>query len=311
MSGRSSIESLRRLSAVSDADAAAAFGAAGREELLGVLTQLPFGRARRQRPVARRRRPLVVALAVVAAAATAAGAWAILGSSAQETTSIECVIAGTDTIVPASSGDPAADCALQWHRDLDTTPPPLVAYDNGGGGVTVLPGSQTPPADWRKLPGQSQDVALIQLQDSLDDYIGGLNSGCLDGRAATTLAEAKLARFGFAGWTVDVRSGSGSCVSSDIVDPSSTSVTLIPSERASGPEPAFRKLADRLRPLTASCNPLPAAVSSVRAAARSLGLSESANTLELNATTDNSLRCSSIYETVGGTIFVTVRGPSG
>jgi hypothetical protein len=50
-------------------------------------------------------------------------------------------------------------------------------------------------------------------------------------------------------------------------------------------------------------------VALVRAAASSLGLSESARTYELNTTTDKSLRCASIYETVGGTIFLTVRGP--
>ena len=54
---------------------------------------------------------------------------------------------------------------------------------------------------------------------------------------------------------------------------------------------------------------MPAAVAAVRGAANSLGLSESAKTYELNAVTDNSMRCASIYETVGGTIFLTVRGP--
>jgi hypothetical protein len=52
-------------------------------------------------------------------------------------------------------------------------------------------------------------------------------------------------------------------------------------------------------------------VASVRAAADSLGLSQSARTYDLNTARDNSLRCASIYETVGGTIFLTVRGPRG
>src|SRR5204863_9977224 len=133
----------------------------------------------------RSRRPLVLALAVVVAAATAAAAWAILGSSAQETTSIECVIAGTDTIIPSISGDPAYDCALTWKSDLGTDPPPLVAYDNSHGGVSVMPRSSTPPAGGKPLPGGTQDVALIQLQASLDDYINGLNSACLSSTAAT------------------------------------------------------------------------------------------------------------------------------
>ncbi len=310
MSGRSPIDSLRQLAAVSDVTAAAVFGVAGREELLAEVTQLPFGRRERVRRGTRSRRPLVLAFAVVAAAATAAAAWAIFGSSVRETTSIECAIAGADTIIPATSGDPAADCALQWQRDLGTTPPALVAYDNGSGGVTVLPRGEKPPSGFRRLPGGSQDVALIQLQDSLDDYINGLNSSCLDGKAATSLAQAKLAQFGFTGWTVSLRDR-GSCTNADIVDPAGKAVTLISGSASTGPEKTFQKLADELRPLTKSCESLPAAVASVRGAAGRLGLSEAARTYELDAVPDSALRCASIYETVGGTISVIVRGPRG
>jgi hypothetical protein len=286
-------------SPVSDAKAAAVFGAAGREELLEGVMRAPFGRRRAAKPPTRR--PLVVALAVVAAAAMAGGAWAIFGSSAHETTSIECSVDGTDTIIPAVSGDPAYDCAVTLKADLGTDPPPLVAYDNGRGGVTVIPCSERPQSDWKPLPA-GQDVALIQLQDSLDDYIGGLNSSCLSAKAATALTETKLARFGFIGWTVRVRN-EGSCTSSDLVDPGSRTVTLIASDGAIGPKTA-QDLADKLRPLTRACESLPDAVASVRAAARGL-------TYDLHAVKDSSLRCASIYETVGGTIFVTVRGPSG
>jgi hypothetical protein len=302
MSGPSSIDSLRRLSAVSDVDAAAVFGTAGREDLLESVVRTPFGRRLGARPYRHRRRPLVlaVALGVVLVAATAA-TWAILGSSAHGTTSIECVVVGTDTIIPAVSGDPAYDCAVTLKDDLGTDPPPLAAYDNGNGGVSVIPRSAKPQAGWKPLPA-GQDVALIQLQDSLDDYIAGLNSSCLSAKAATILTEAKLTRFGFTGWTVTVRNA-GSCTNANIVDPASKAVTLIASDRATGPKTAYEKLADKLRPLTHECNSLPDAVSSVRAAGAGL-------TYDLHAVTDNSLRCASIYESVGGTIFVTVRGPS-
>lgn len=317
MSGPSSIDSLRRLSAVTDAGAAAVFGVAGRDELLDGVVGAPVGR---RGPVTRSRRPLVVAIAVVMAGALAGGAWAIFDSAAHETTSIECSLGGTDTIIQAVTGDPAYDCAVTLKDDLGSDPPPLAAYDNGNGGVSVIPRSEKPQAGWKRLP-QGQDVALIQLQDSLDDYIGGLNSGCPSDAAATSLTKAKLAQFGFAGWTVSVRSSDSSstqstsntkaCVTSDIVDPATDSVTLIPTAVATAPEAAFEKLADKLRPLTRTCESLPAAVASVRSAARELGLSESARTYELNAVADNSLRCASIYETVGGTIFLTVRGPRG
>ena len=334
MSGHSPIDSLRRLAPVSDVEAVSVFGVASREELLAGVTRQPFGRG--ARAVTRRRRPLVLALALVAAAATAAGAWAVLrNSSAQETASVQCLIGNSDAVIPSTSGNPAHDCAVDYKREFATAPPQLAAYDNGLGGVTVIPRTQKPDAGWKRLVS-GQDVDLIQLQDSLDDYITGLNSSCLRSGAATNLTQSRLAQFGFTGWTVALRSpqssstnlpaatlGSGEqkaaptestsgtrmCFASDIVDPTTESVTLIPVGVATGPETAYQKLADKLQPLTQSCESLPSAVASVRAAASGLGLSESARGYDLNTVRDNSVRCASIYETVGGTIFITVRGP--
>jgi hypothetical protein len=334
MSGHSPIDSLRRLSPISDADAALVFGG-GREELLDGLTRQPVGRAR-PRPAAHPRRPLVLALAVVAAAATAAGAWAVLrGSPAHETTSVECVIQGVDSVIPSTSGDPARDCTVEWKRELGTAAPSLRAYDNGLGGVTVIPRSQKPQAGWKRLVS-GQDVDLIQLQNSLDDYINGLNSSCLGTAAATSFVNARLAQFGFTGWTVAMQgappsattlaspkvvpgtktaptvttpSGYRTCVASDLVDPTTESVALSPGPVAIVPQTVFEKLAVKLRPITRKCLSLPAAVASVRATASGLGLSESARGYDLNTVVDNSMHCASIYETVGGTIFLNVHGP--
>jgi hypothetical protein len=217
------------------------------------------------------------------------------------------VIQGTDTIVPAVSGDPSYDCAVVWQNDLGTVPPPLVAYDNGHGGVSVIPRGDRPETGWKRLAG-GQDVALIELQESLDDYIAGLNSSCLSASAATALTQAKLARLGLAGWTVTVRD-QGPCTNAEVVDPASKTVTLIPIGTVAGPATTPQKLAAKLRPIANGCATLPAAVASVRAAASSVGLSQSARTYELQTVTDNSLRCASVYETMGGTIFITVRGP--
>jgi hypothetical protein len=309
MSGHSPTDPVRRLAPITDTDAAAVFGAAGREGLLADLTNLPFGRGARRRPVTRRRR-LVLAAAVVAVAGIATAAtWVALGNApARETTSVDCLIEGVDTIIPSTSGDPAQDCALEWTRELGSAAPALVAYDNTFGGVTVLPRSQQPPAGWKTL--RSQDVALIELQDSLDDYINGLNSTCMSADAATRFTNARLAQFGFSGWTVILRN-SGPCENADLVDPTTQSVTLAGGRAHTGPEQTFEKLAEKLRPVTRTCESLPVAVASVRDAAHSLGLSESAQGYDLNTATDNSLRCASVYETVGGTIFLTVRGPSG
>jgi hypothetical protein len=316
MSGHSPIDSLTHLAPVSDAEAVAAFAAA-REELLDGVIRQPIGRRARPRPVPRRRR-LVLALAVLALAAIATAAtWVAIARNgpARETTSVECLIKGVDTIIPSTSGDPARDCAVEWQRELGNAAPPLAAYDNTYGGVTVLPRSRKPPAGWKSLG--SQDVALIELQDSLDDYVNGLNSSCLDDPAATAVTKAKLAEFGFRGWAVTVTSGPSqpvgvrTCTGGAYVDASHRTVSLGHIGVPNGPSRMFQKLADELRPLTRGCESLPAAVASVRAVASSLGLSKSARGYELNSVTDNSLRCASIYETVGGTIFLTVRGPAG
>jgi hypothetical protein len=312
MSGRSSIDSLRRLSPVSDVEAATVF--AGREDLLAAVVELPFGRGARPLRARRfRRRTLVLVFAIVVAVATTAATWVVLRAPARETTSVECVIAGVDTIIPSTSGEPAHDCAAEWQRELGRAAPPLRAYDNTFGGVTVLPRSQKPPAGWKTL--ESQDVALIQLQTSLDDYVSGLDSSCLDDAEATALTRAKLAEFGFHGWAVRVESGGSqpagvrTCTGGAYVDPANRSVNLGHIGVPIGPPDTSQQLAEKLRPLTKSCRSLPAAVASVRAAASSLGLSESARGYDLITATDNSMRCASIYETVGGTIFLTVRGP--
>jgi hypothetical protein len=85
---------------------------------------------------------------------------------------------------------------------------------------------------------------------------------------------------------------------------------LRPTPVAAGQQTVFEKLAARLRPNTQTCESLSAAVVSLRAAASGLGLSENARGYDLNTVTDNSMRCATIYETVGGTIFLDVRGPS-
>jgi hypothetical protein len=315
MSGHSSIDSLRRLAPVSDSDAAAAFGGAGREELLAELTHLAYGRGAAPRPRIRRQRRLVLAVAAIAVTAIATAAtWVVLSKApARETTSVQCLIGSSDAIIPSTSGNPAHDCAVDYRREFGTAAPRLVAYDNGLGGVTVIPHGQRPQAGWKRIVS-GQDVDLIQLQDSLDDYVNGLNSSCFDTNAATSFTQARLAQFGFTGWTVSVRrsgsTGTKTCVGGALVDPATESVTLGSSPVDTGPRTAFEKLAAKLRPVTRSCESLPAAVSRVRATASTLGLSESARGYDLNTVTDNSLRCSSIYETVGGTIFLTVRGPA-
>jgi hypothetical protein len=338
MSAPDPIELLSRIAPLSDEEAAALFGTMGRERLLEAITRLSPRAARRNRR--RVRRPLVLAIAVLVAIGMTAVAWAITRGGARETTSIDCVIAGVDSGIDATSGNPAADCAAEWQRERGTPAPALVAYANSYGGVTVLPRSKKPPAGWRTL--HSQDVALIELQESLDDYLNGLNSTCFTSAQATAFTREQLYRLGFAGWTVNIRSisastssknsptvtaenGSGArpapamstagaiCTSSELVDPTTTTVTLISSPYGNPPPNWLPgRLATSLRPLTKTCLSLPAMRRAVEQRASRLGLSPSppltGKSYDLNVIKDDKQHCTTVYQTVEGGISLILRG---
>jgi hypothetical protein len=237
--------------------------------------------------------------------------WALL--SARNTVSVECEIQGSSAIIPAASGDPVADCAAQWQRDTGHPAPALVAYDNGDGGITVLPADEKPPSGFTPLPaGATQNVSLVAMQQWLDDYLSGLNSGCYDTSTATQMTKQALARFDMADWSVQPppSNDSGSCVSTGILDASNDTVTLRALSNPSSPDSTIEKLAAKLRAIAKQCAPLDAAAEKVRAAANDLGLSEDARQFELTAVPDDSASCTTITEKVGGTIFLVLRGPA-
>lgn len=303
------MEQLSRITPVSDEDAAHAFGPAGKEDLLDAITALPPGRERTA--IRRLRRPLVLAVAALVVAGATGAAWAMTRGSARETTAVDCLIGGVTTIINATSGDPASDCAAIWPAPV----PKLQAYaDATGGGVVVIPASDKPQSGW--TPIESQDVALIVLQENLDDHINGLDSGCFSSAQATTFAQQQLSRLGFIGWTVDAQSSSSTAANcyGGFADPSSQTVTLQPMGDQSGAATwPPHQLADSLRPLTSECLSFSAMKSEVVQRATALGMSqtvENDHNYELNATEDNTMSCATVYETVGGTTDVVIRGPA-
>jgi hypothetical protein len=294
---------LSRLAPISDDEAANVFGA-GRDRLRDAIVQLPYGRSRRLS-----RHPLLIALAVlIVAAATGAGWAALSGGPARETTAVDCKIDGQlGTVIDAMSGDPAADCAAIWPAPV----PKLQAYDDGIGGIAVIPASEKPPAGW--TPIESQDVALIILQERLDDHINGLNSDCFTPTQATTFAQQQLDRLGLAGWSITTRSGAEQCYGG-LADAQARTVTLLPMGDQSGPAKwPPRHLADTLRPLTQECLSLAAMKSEVVQRATALGMSstvENDRKYVLRAVEDDTLRCATVTESVTGTAYVIVRGPA-
>jgi hypothetical protein len=268
--------------------------------------------SRKARPARRRRRlPILIAAALVVLSGTAVG-WALVVSSARNTVSVQCEIQGSSAVIPSATGDPVADCAAQWHRDTGNPAPPLAAYDNDVGGITVLPADQAPPSGWTRLrSGETQNVSMVEMQQWLDDYVSGLNSGCYDNATAIQTTQQALTRFGMGNWTVQPppSSDTGRCVGTGILDGTNSTVTL----RALDPGPADstpERLAAKLRSIAQGCMSLEATAQQVRSAANELGLSEDAHQFELTEVRDESARCTTIYENVGGTIFLILRGPS-
>ena len=264
------------------------------------------GRARR-----RRRVPLVVAAAVAIAAATAAG-WTVFGRSPGTTTTVQCEINGADTVIDSITGHPVTDCAAAWQRETGQPAPTLLPYEASTGEIVVLPSAEVPPAGYQLLPpGSGQDPRLIQLQEALSDYVDGLPAGCYRDPAAITKTQAVLSGLGLAGWTVSVSSpadGETSCAAYELTDVAVRQVEL-GSQPPAPPDAKYVQLAVLIRQ-DGRCQPLTVAAARVRADARQLGLDEATNQVEINEITEPTAPCTSIYETVGGTITITLRGPA-
>lgn len=146
----------------------------------------------------------------------------------------------------------------------------------------------------------------------LDDYVSGLNSGCYDNATAVAMTEKALTRFGMENWTVQPppADDDSPCVDTGILDGTTFTVALRALGGGHDAQMPFEKLAARLRSIAQRCESLDAMARQVRSAAAELGLSEGAHEYELTEVRDDSARCTTIYEDVGGAIFLILRGPS-
>jgi hypothetical protein len=274
-------------------------------------------------PQKRRKSRSALTVLLAAAAIGIAGsaiAWAAFSNSAKDTVSVQCKIEGHDTVISATTGDPVKDCAAQWRRDTGSNPPPLVAYDNGLGGITVASADWAYPGATPLPSGLTQNVSMIEAQESLDDYVGGLNSGCFDNATAVAMTDQVLSRLGMADWTVrpapatDFSSSAKTatpkgCVHASILNPTTRTVIL----RAGGPvspNTPYEKLAAKLRSIH-GCMSLDAMAQQVQSAARELGLTQAANEYELTKVPEEAGSCTTVHENVGGTIFLILRGSTG
>ena len=301
---------VRRLARVTDEQVALLAGAEGREALLEGIVAMPDPQPAPRRR--RRRRVAVVSSALgLTLAASATIGWAVFVSSTRDTTSLQCDIDGNPSIVAAMSGDAVVDCAEEWLRQTGSAAPPLLAYDNGHGGILVTPATAAPPAGAKPLPpGPQQNVALIELEESLGDYGDGRSARCFDEAAAVAYATAETERLGLTEWAVRTRDSAGPCYDG-VVDATTRSVVLIPRPDVVPANP-HDLLARKLREIARGCRPLGPTKKAVEDAAADLGLSPAPDRRQYQlVAVANDAACTSIRQRVGGTIFITLRGPAG
>lgn len=321
---------VRRMARITDQQIAERLDVEVQEDLRRQVLEVtvPETGSRRHRASTRRtagRRRLLSWIGAIVGSVVLTGggaiAWAVTTShpSVRDTLSVQCQNGAGDGIISATSGSPVADCAAAYRRSTGQAPPSMTAYSNGSGGITVLPASWRPSPQFKPLPAEeTQNRSLIELQESLGDYISGLNAGCYGRVTATRLTAAKLANLGFSHWSVTVRTGTANpeaaCLNRALIEPrhrtvvlwrggSLTSAQLTPSQ----------VLADALRPISMQCQALLTAVQQVERVAASLGFRQSAHD-EYGYTlieVDQASRCTAVYENVGGTTVVTLRGPAG
>jgi hypothetical protein len=311
MTAPDSLNLLSKVAPLSDEEAGDVFGMVGRDGLLDAITRLSPGPE--LSALRRLRRPLLIAVAVIVVAAATGAGWAALSSGPAAAgpggaTAVDCAIHGRlGIVIDAMSGDPAADCAAIWPAPV----PKLQAYDDGTGGIAVIPASETAPAGW--TPIESQDVALVVLQENLDDKINGLDSACFSSSQATTFAQQQLDLLGLVGWTTAVGSGPAASCYRGFADARAKTVTLIPMGDPTGPANwPPQHLADSVRPLTQQCLTLAAMKSDIVQRATALGMSPTfgGGGYVLKAVEDDALRCATVTETVAGETYVVVRGPA-
>jgi RNA polymerase sigma factor (sigma-70 family) len=229
--------------------------------------------------------------------------------------------------IRAVSGDPVADCASLWHRVIDNDPPPMTAYDNGRGGVSVLLASEPVPAGYTPLqPGPFQDTSIIELQETLEDIGSGLGSACFDEEAARDLTQRQLDRLGLVEWiiTVDetrVPDGDLLCAN-PAVEGEFSQVVLFGTEnwfQGAPSDPYYGYAASLQDELAARCLPLEQATDLARALAAetrivvdgaAIAMTQEPWAPILNQAEDPDADCTRATITVGGFVFVSLRGPT-
>lgn len=245
--------------------------------------------------------PIAAALALTLAAA----AWA-LTHGPRETTTLSC---GLNHVIASVSGDPLDDCAAIWEQIYDEPTPPLVAYDNGNNFIIVVPKDFEPPSGWTRLADNfTQDERVVELDQILNDFGGGLNSRCFSQADAQPIIDAALATTGL-DWptnVVHVADGVTTCAVATPRDHSVTVLALAPlTLDPNAPVAVYaRALHDETN---ARCLSLTEAETTARSLAAAHGLDSMGSTFHIETVPTPDAECARATTSVNGATTV-IRG---
>lgn len=305
---------VRRLPLATDEQAALMSDEQTRQQLFEEITTQPVDTDdRASAGLVRLSRRTFVLVAVLTSLGLATVGWAVSTFITPTTSSVACHLPdGAVSVVAPVTGDATVDCAAHWVRETGEQPPELVAYDNGAGGIEVVPASTEPSEGWIALePGVTQDPAVVELEAALEDHVTGLPSKCHLADEARQLVDGELDRLGLAGWSVVVERGQADGTDTCtyfVMDAQQQTVALIPIDGLVAPDDSVaRRFAGQLdRAFTEDCMTLNEAAGRVLEIAAEQDIDPAG--LMIHEVDDDTAGCASIDLRVGGRFEVTIRG---
>lgn len=315
---------LLQLPLVSDDQAAGEIDAQRRDMLFDRIVREPHDgqvAAGSRRPLTSRRslrarRSVVVVVAVAGLLGLAAVGWAVINAMSS-TTMAACHTEGdphSGVGIDLVTGDPVVDCAAIWVQETGEQAPPLAAYDNGTGGIAVLPAEAPVPDGWQPLEaGASTDPRVVELQAALDDHVAGLPSACHDTSSAQQVVGRELERLALEGWSITTDGpdpdGEDTCAYFRI-DASQPRVVLYPLDGMEPPDDApYVRFARALGPAVGErCLTLPDAAQEAIRIAADVGIPPEG--LTIHEIVDEDATCTRVHLGVAGAIEVRLRGPA-
>lgn len=285
-----------------------------KQALFQEITTVPTTDTEPKRTSGLSRRAFVLAATIAILSLAAVGGAVLQAGDVTETTHVACHTPdGAVAAVDATTGDPVVDCRHLWEAETGRPAPDLTAYDNGSGGIEVLPAGEDVPDGWTALDrGVIQDPTLIELEAALDDAGSGLRSDCMTEPEARQVVDRELDRLGLDSWSVVAERGAADgtrTCSYFWIRPTTQEIALIPSEGLVSPDedPIQRFARAVSRAVDDRClTTREAADTALRLAAdNGIDLGEG----DIREVADSNVSCARAHVSVGGAIQVILRGP--